>query len=940
MVIRIRATLVIFIAALVIVAFSVMVGLYVTRSGIDVSQEADLMLISDIADHFISNEIKNLKLKAADTAKLLSSSDYESWELVLTETMSKYPDFAGMAVWDTHRARHASVGDAPNPYNAMEGADIQRTLISDGGVLVAASTHDSFLFYVTAPLPATGDMFLAFTLPGTYFTQLLSSFVIWDTGHIFLDDADGRLVANPRFNWVEDRVDFIDMSEFDSHYEDIVRSIRQTNDSEASIVRYSISGVPRICAYRPVRGLEERWLLGAVAPLTESPFRNINNGLITVGFVSLILGLIAAVIASGFIKKPFDAIAALKEEAEKNSKYKSDFLANMSHEIRTPMNAILGTVEILTRDESASSSFCEGLDTIHNSGNLLLNIINDILDLSKIESGKLELTPSEYEVASLINDTVTLNMMRIGSKEIDFRLYVEEKVPRILYGDEIRIKQILNNLLSNAFKYTVKGEVKLSFSVLPNKTEQANEVTLVISVSDTGQGMTAEQVSGLFNPYTRYNFEANRTIEGTGLGMNITHNLVDLFQGEVSVESEPGIGSTFTVKIPQVCIGSDVLGKDLTENLCNFHVSGIRQHRKANIIYEPMPYGKVLIVDDVESNLYVAKGLMLPYELSVDTVTSGLGAIDIIKSGAVFDIVFMDHMMPKMDGIEATKIIREMGYANPIVALTANAVKGQQEIFLSNGFDDFVSKPIDVRRLNTVLKKYIRDRQSPEILENARRDTDSSQSNRLAGEYGNAGDGITLTPAQAQPSAETQGIESGTQSVTPQLAEIFIRDAQRSIAALETISYNAIGYTDEEARLYTTSIHAMKSALANIGECELSDFAYRLEMAGRSNNITLITGDTPAFLDRLREVIGRLASREGANEDEDAASGDYEVLKERMLEIKTACELFDRKAVKKTIAELRLFTWDSSINELLCDMSEHLLAGDYEQVSQAADRAL
>jgi len=398
-----------------------------------------------------------------------------------------------------------------------------------------------------------------------------------------------------------------------------------------------------------------------------------------------------------------------REQAVAANMAKSKFLAMMSHEIRTPMNAILGLTEIHMQDQTLSSKTREVLNEIYNSSDLLVGIINDVLDLSRIEADKLELRLSKYEVASLINDTVHLNMMR-SSKPVEFDLYVDENTPAELFGDELRIKQILNNLLSNAHKYTKKGSIKLKIHT-EEHSEKKNYRTLVLAITDTGQGMTKEQIDDLFvSEYSRYNLEANRNVQGTGLGMKITWRLVKMMDGEIAVESAPFEGTTFTVRLPQKTTGcSDVLGKELVQNLRRFRVDSSSRMKTLNIVREYMPYGSILIVDDVESNLLVAKGLMAPYGLSIDLAMSGFEAIDKIKAGKDYDIIFMDHMMPDMDGIEAVKIIREMGYEKPIVALTANAIVGQAEEFLTNGFDDFIAKPIDTRQLNSVLNEYIRD---------------------------------------------------------------------------------------------------------------------------------------------------------------------------------------------------------------------------------------
>jgi signal transduction histidine kinase len=383
-------------------------------------------------------------------------------------------------------------------------------------------------------------------------------------------------------------------------------------------------------------------------------------------------------------------MAKKQADAEAANFAKSAFLAKVSHEIRTPMNAILGITEIQLRNETLSDDIREGLDKIYHSGYLLLGIINDILDLSKIEAGKLELYPIEYDVPSLINDTVNLNVVRYSGKPIKFNLNVDENIPMTLLGDELRIKQILNNLLSNAFKYTASGEVSMSV-FLKEKPEETYGITLVFRVSDSGQGMTSEQLEKLFDEYMRFNREINRAVEGAGLGMSITKHLVRLMDGEINVESEPGKGSVFTVSLPQGLIaGSNILG-ELAKNIGELHHGRAVQTKKAPLVYEYMPYGRIMVVDDVETNLYVTRGLMAPYGLSVETAVSGIETIEKIKNGAEWDIIFMDHFMPGMDGIEAAGIIRGLGYTKPIVALTANVITGQAEMFFANGFDDFIS---------------------------------------------------------------------------------------------------------------------------------------------------------------------------------------------------------------------------------------------------------
>jgi signal transduction histidine kinase/DNA-binding response OmpR family regulator len=585
------------------------------------------------------------------------------------------------------------------------------------------------------------------------------------------------------------------------------------------------------------------------------------------------------------------------EIAEESSKAKSDFLAKMSHEIRTPMNAILGIAEIQLQDTTIGESAKDAFERIYNSGDLLLGIINDILDLSKIEAGKMELIPSQYDIASLIHDTVQLNILRYEGKPIEFVLKVSEYVPLLLFGDELRIKQILNNLLSNAFKYTQEGEISMKVSA-DAAAGKGSIISLIFRISDTGQGMTMEQVRKLGTEYSRFNMEANRKTEGTGLGMNITRNLVQMMNGTIAIESTPGMGSTFTVTLPQRRAGSSVIGKDMAEKLMNLNHDGTPRVRAMQIKREFMPYGRILVVDDVETNLYVAKGLMAPYGLSIDTATSGFEAIDKIRDGGVYDIVFMDHMMPRMDGIEAVKIIRSLGYTRPIVALTANALAGQAEMFLKNGFDEFISKPIDIRQLNTALNKLVRDKQPPDVVEAARQQKDS--------------------------------MSSANPSLDPQIAEFFIRDAKNAINVLEAIYRNKLRRSDDLS-IFVINIHAMKSALANVGENELSERAARMEQAGRDQNTALILSELPAFIETLYAVTSKFENEEEEPSDNAKEDIDRPYLKEKLLAVQAACAAYDKKAAKSTLSQIRQKKWPQPIKENLGSIAGYLLHSEFDE---------
>ncbi|MDR2745907.1 MAG: response regulator [Treponema sp.] len=396
------------------------------------------------------------------------------------------------------------------------------------------------------------------------------------------------------------------------------------------------------------------------------------------------------------------ALAEQVKIAESASRAKSEFMATMSHEIRTPLNAVIGLSDIELRKNLNPDTF-QAIKKIRGSGTTLLGIINDILDISKIEAGSFEIIPVEYGTAALLSEAARLNIVRIGDKPITFELDVDENMPREFFGDELRIKQILNNLLSNAIKYTKEGTVRLG------AYHEGGNV-LVFRVSDTGIGIRKEDIGRLFTEYSQLDTRANRKIEGTGLGLAITRMLLDLMGGTVMVESEYGRGSVFTVHIPQEVRDPVPLGRECVEKLKTLeYFDGGGEER---IVPTAIGGGvRVLVVDDVDINLEVARGLMEPYGITVDTALSGKEAIEKIKSGEPrYDMVLMDHMMPEIDGIEAVRIIRgeiDSDYARniPIVALTANALAGNAEMFLENGFNDFISKPIEIKLLDELIKK-------------------------------------------------------------------------------------------------------------------------------------------------------------------------------------------------------------------------------------------
>ena len=502
------------------------------------------------------------------------------------------------------------------------------------------------------------------------------------------------------------------------------------------------------------------------------------------------------------------------EIAEENSMAKSRFLARMSHEIRTPITAVMGISEIQLQNPDLPLEIEEAFAKIYDSTRLLYGIIGDVLDISKIEAGKVEIIIDQYEVSSTIVDIVQIHLMYLGSKNIKFNVNVDEEMPAYLIGDELHLKQVLNNILSNAVKYTDEGSITIDINCeYLGAKSQGESANLIVKISDTGHGMNPEQIEALYNEYARFHTKENRFTQGTGLGMPIVYSLIELMKGSIKVDSEVGVGTTVTIRLPQTIATDDQLGKEAADNIRRIEAGLLSRKYTMDFTPEPMPYGKVLIVDDVDANLYVAKGLMKFYELDIETASSGAEAVDKIRNGHVYDVIFMDHMMPEMDGFEATKIIRELGYNEPIVAFTANALIGKADEFLKSGFDSFLSKPIRPAHLNAILNKFIRDKQPSDVLAKARMDMEAK---------GGAGQNTASFKKYLADS-----------DVTIKLRTEFLRTKRHAIKEIEQ-SLN-------EPNLKTAHrlAHNLKGIAGLIGEFELMKLAQQVEDSFKKGEISL-----------------------------------------------------------------------------------------------------
>ncbi|MCL2225464.1 MAG: ATP-binding protein [Defluviitaleaceae bacterium] len=601
-------------------------------------------------------------------------------------------------------------------------------------------------------------------------------------------------------------------------------------------------------------------------------------------FISSLADLMAISIAG-------DERRIAREAAEVANRAKSTFLANMSHEIRTPMNTILGVTDILMQDKHISGNIESQLNKIYTAGDMLLGIINDILDFSKIEAGKMDIVLGVYKVSHLINDSVQLNMMRINDSPIEFVLNVDETLPSQLLGDELRIKQILTNLLSNAFKYTDEGTVTLEVSHEPS--EDSDNAILVITVRDMGRGMTKEQLETLFDEYSRFDQEIDRSIEGTGLGSAIMNRLVEIMGGNISVESEPNVGSTFVVRLPQRISDPLPMGRETAENLQQFKATRTPRAKRGAILRNPMPYGKVLVVDDVEANLYVAEGLMKPYQLQITTLNSGMKALEKLKTDT-FDIVFMDHMMPGMDGVKTVELLRETGYENPVIALTANAVVGQREVFLQSGFDDFITKPIDIRQLDYLLTKYIHDKHPDRPTLSATAAHLPSGKNLFAGKKI---DGLDIA----------KGIERfhGDEETYLNILRAYTASLRSSLLEIETFT------PQKDLTAYKIQVHGIKGASYDIFADKIAGVAEKLEDAADERNIDYIENFNPSFVIIAWELEKKLEELLSSFKDESAKPTADKIAPELLKKLSDACMEYNMDEVDQTMSQIEEFNYES-----------------------------
>jgi signal transduction histidine kinase/CheY-like chemotaxis protein len=905
---RIKVFLVIVSVVVMITAANMGMGMLFTQDSLLETVESDMTVVADIADKLITGQINLLKANASAAAHHLQGLSGETLRKELIVQTGAYENFLGLTVFD----REGVVGSYGNSLTSttllLDGEYVQKAFAGERVISTTYLDYTTWKTVFCVCVPILGDRVLAVTVPGQIFSDLLRDFRVWETGNIFMFDAEGTVIANYREDMVEERSNFIEMAKTDPAMKASGEFSERMIGGERGAGSYVYQESEQMCVYTPITESQVGWVLAVAAPLSESPAAHVQEGLTFAAVIFLAVGILIAVVASDRLAWPFRRIeeqnanlAELNEVARSASEAKSRFLANMSHEMRTPLNAVVGLSELmLDAEETEADEIGNNLKKIHSAGMTLLNIVNDILDISKIESGKFELMPVDYDLPSLINDTVTLNIMRISDKPIRFDLRIDETLPCRLFGDELRVKQVCNNLISNAMKYTKEGSVVWSVSC----ERDGNSVWLTARVTDTGIGIRPDDLKKLFSEYNQVDTKSNRRIEGTGLGLSITKMMVEMMDGAITVESEFGKGSVFTARIRQGFVTDVPIGKDVAENLRQFHYCDNKRNNNAKLTRIRMPYARVLVVDDVQTNLDVAKGMMKPYDMQIDCVTGGEQAIDRIREAKiVYNAVFMDHMMPDMDGIEATRIIREeigTEYAKniPIIALTANAIIGNEKMFLEKGFQAFISKPIDIIQLDAVVRQWVRNK--------------SLEKEYGLGEETSAGCGSADTVAGG--GLKIDGVDA------EKCLGRFGGDMDTCLQVLRSYAANTAPLLDRIRRVpnsrdqliaYTVVVHGIKGSSRGICAESAGDMAEALEHAAKAGDMAFVRTHNADFiraaetlLESLREALA------GADRDTHRpkkAEPDAALLHK----LRTCCESYDMDGIDAVMDELERFDYET-----------------------------
>ena len=674
-----------------------------------------------------------------------------------------------------------------------------------------------------------------------------------------------------------------------------------------TITMLNSKGEECVISHIPLKSMKT-WFLLAYLPAKNLSSNTVVDWLL-LGMVTL--GLLVLLIFNCLILMIYNReLTAAAEVANQANEAKSHFLSTMSHDIRTPMNAILGLNEMVLRD-SHEEEIVKYSESIRTAGKTLLGIINDILDFSKIEAGKMDIINVDYYFVSMLNDLVNMVQSKAEDKGLLLNIDIDRDIPMILNGDEIRIKQVITNILSNAVKYTKEGSI--TFKAGYKKSEDNDSIKLLISVKDTGIGIKPEDMKRLFMAFERIEEKKNRNIEGTGLGMSIAQSFLNMMGSHIEVESEYGKGSTFSFELVQGVKDWSPIGD--YEETFRRTVSERKKYRE--VFTAPM--ARLLVVDDTQVNLSVFESLLRRTKIKIDTAASGDEAI-VLYRRRHYDVIFLDHMMPDKDGIDTLKEMKEItdtpNSDTPVVCFTANAISGMREIYISAGFDDYITKPVDPARLEMLLLKYIpKGKIAPASL-----DDDE--------EY--------VSIPEFLFGIEAIDVDSGLKHCGSREAymstlEMYLDAAPKNMDDIKKY------WATRDLKNTTVKIHALKSTSRLIGAVKLGDFAARLEKAGEAGDAVTLEREISDLLKQYSELVKELEPLNDIKDDDiedDRAVISHKDIKNAYTDILEFCNSFDYDSVGNMVESLEKYRFPEDEASRFVNLKKAVDNFDYDLIPE------
>ena len=1022
--------------------------------------------INETAQEISSWFIYNSQIVAEQKAAIEIGDNYESGHLqhYMDSVKANYDE--DNTIYDifflsTDGELYASSGFTPAPDDDMLSRVWYVNAVEKGGICYAApyqlKYNDGYVITIsTAIHDSKGRLrgVLAVDISADTLTDYVNGRELAENSYYFLLDRDLRIITHPceGYGYTNGHPMSI-YSIIGAPYGDLADELTGRGEAEFISAKPDYDGKTRVLFTDTITGCDW-YLVGAVD--SGLFFKTLAIMVTMLVFLFSLFSVGAAILSNIYAGRLIKDLNAANEAANEANETKSTFLANMSHEIRTPINAVIGMNEIILRENTDPTINDYALD-IASASRSLTAIINDVLDFSKIESGKLEIVENEFNIASLINDIVNMSMSRLGEKDLEIIVNADPNVPAGIIGDEMRIRQIVINMMTNGIKYTREGHVTLTVTC----TKQSYGINLDISVRDTGIGITEENLEKLFQSFSQVDTKRNRSIEGTGLGLAITKRLVTQMGGFINVRSRYGLGSEFSVSIPlrvsdpqpfislkepekihaamlfsldhlsmrtasecisimiqtaemlsidsKLCTDINMLrgyadeglthiftdrknyleNKEYFNSIAHRTVVTVVQGRSNSVklpenvrcIYKPFysvsaaavinndhtegmfndrrkatraftaPDARILIVDDNTVNLKVAAGLMKPYRMGITTADSGRKALDIIRERHDFNIIFMDHMMPEMDGVECTAQIRKLPgdyfHTVPIVALTANTVNNSRQMFLSSGFDDFLAKPIDLSMLDRLLRKYI-----PRELRNktVQKESAAEAAETMA---------VDRRHHEAPPVEQKQetagqklfdpelgiGYTAGDKELYLEILTEYARQGEEMRSILTQT------FEGKDWKNYVIKVHALKSTSLNIGAKTLSELAKKLELSGKAGEYEPILAEHDTLMGMYADVLAQTLAylKENGREitaavQEEPSAQTEEISPEELAALidsfKEACDSFDgtlaceiaEKAAGKSVKGVPIGETFAAAKKMAEECDYDMAAGEAEKL--------